>query len=48
MSLQPTPVPPVPEATARVARTAFAKGTLFVWMRDELGVLYDDALFTPL
>ena len=48
MSLQPTPVPSVPEATARVARTAFPKGTLFVQMRDALGVFYDDDLFAPL
>ena len=48
MSLQPTPVPPVPEATARVARTAFPKGTLFVQMRDALGAFYDDDLFAPL
>lgn len=48
MSLQPTTVPPVPEATARVARTAFPKGTLYVQMRDALGALYDDGLFAPL
>ena len=48
MSLQPTLVPPVPETTARVARTAFPKGTLFVRMRDALSALYDDALFAPL
>ncbi len=48
MSLQPTPVPPVPEATGRVARTAFPKGTLFVQMRDALGAFYDDDLFAPL
>ena len=48
MSLQPTPGPPVPEATARLARTAFPKGTPFVKMRDALGAFYDDEIFASL
>lgn len=48
MSLQPTPVPPVPDATACVARAAFPKGTLLVRMRDALGAFYDDDFFAPL
>ncbi len=37
MSLQPRPINPVPEQTARVARAAFRKGNVFIRMRDELG-----------
>jgi transposase len=47
MSLQPHPVAPVPEETARVARAAFPKGNLYLRMRDELGSLYEDELFSP-
>ena len=45
MSLQPSPVPPVPDETARVARAAFPKGNPFMRMRDELGAIYEDAAF---
>jgi transposase len=48
MSLHPDPWGPVPEETARVARAAFPKGTLYLHLRDELGPLYDDALFADL
>ena len=48
MSLHPEPWGPVPEETARVARAAFPKGTLYLHLRDELGPLYDDALFADL
>jgi transposase len=48
MSLHPDPLGPVPEETARVARAAFPKGTLYLHLRDELGPLYDDALFADL
>jgi len=50
MSLKATPVPPVPEDTARVARTAFRKGKGSPWvtLRDELGALYQDADFAAL
>jgi transposase len=39
MSLRPTPIGPVPEMTARIARTAFAKGSAWLRLRDELGTL---------
>ena len=42
MSLHPQPIPPVPEETARVARTAFPHGNLYLMMRDELGTLFTD------
>ena len=48
MSLQPEPVGPVPEETARVARAAFPKGNVYMQMRDVLGVVYDDTSFSPL
>ena len=48
MSLQPRPVPPVPIETVRVARAAFAKGNVFIRMRDELGAISDDEAFASL
>jgi transposase len=48
MSLQPQGLCPVPEETTRVARAAFPRGSLYLRMRDELGTLYEDALFAPL
>jgi transposase len=51
MSLHPQPIPPIPEETARVARTAFPHGHVYLMMRDELGTLFTDddfaALFPP-
>jgi len=48
MSLKPEPVPPVPATTARIAKAAFPKGTTFMRMRDELGVLFTDEAFAGL
>ena len=48
MSLRPEVIGPVPEETARVAHAAFPRGTRYLRLRDELGVIYDDALFAPL
>ncbi|ADI12977.1 hypothetical protein SBI_09859 [Streptomyces bingchenggensis BCW-1] len=45
MSLRPVPVPETPETTARVARAAFPKGCLAMRVRNELGVLFQDADF---
>ena len=39
MSLNPQPIPPVPEETILVAQAAFPKGNLYLRLRDELGVL---------
>lgn len=47
MSLHPQPVGPVPEATARVARAAFPKGTRAIRMRDAIGVMFTDDTFAP-
>src|SRR5258706_8999618 len=48
MSLHPTPLGPIPEETARVARAAFPKGTVYMQMRDVLGTIYDDQQFADL
>ena len=48
MTRHPTPVSPVPEETARIARIARAavpKGTVYVQMRDVLGAIYTDEQF---
>jgi transposase len=48
MSLKPSLIEVVPADTARVARAAFPKGNLYLAMRDELGVLFEDADFAEL
>lgn len=48
MSLQPRPIPEIPELTAQVARAAFPKGTLAIRIRDELGGIYEDEQFVEL
>ena len=48
MSLHPQPIPPVPEDTSKVAQAAFAKGNLYLRLRDELGVFYSDCDFDNL
>lgn len=48
MSLHVEPIRPVPELTASIARAAFPKGNLYLDLRDKLGTIYEDALFTEL
>jgi len=48
MSLKPSLIGPVPKATARVARSAFPKGNLYMSMRDTLGTLFVDLDFAAL
>ena len=52
MTLHPTPVSPVPEETARIARAAVPKGNVSVQMRDQmrdvLGAIYTDEQFADL
>jgi transposase len=48
MSLQPTPISPAPEETARVARAAFPKGNRYLEIRDVLGTIYTDEMFADL
>src|SRR5260370_15752806 len=46
MSLPRDGLHPVPVETARVAHAAFPDGNVYVRLRDELGTLFDDDLFT--
>jgi transposase len=48
MSLRPTPVPPVPEATAQLARAVFPRGHLYLTMRDAFEPFFTDEQFAPL
>jgi transposase len=48
MSLKPSPIEPVPEGTARVAKAAFRKGNPLLSLRDELGAIFADADFADL
>jgi transposase len=48
MTLHPTPVTPVPEETARVARAAVPNGNVYIQMRDVLGSIYSDEQFADL
>jgi transposase len=45
MTLKPTELPPVPAETARVARAALPKGSVYLTWRDELGQLFTDEDF---
>jgi transposase len=46
MSLHPQEIPPIPEETRRVAHAAFPRGNVYMRLRDELGTIYEDHLFT--
>ena len=48
MSLKPSPIQPVPEETARVARAVFRKGNPLLKLRDELGAIFRDEDFADL
>src|SRR5258708_3216338 len=48
MSMHPRKPDPVPEQTARVARAAFADDNIYLRMRDELDIIYDDQDFAKL
>lgn len=48
MSLQTQPLFDIPELTAEITRAAFPKGNIYMQMRDELGVFYDNEQFTAL
>ena len=48
MSLKPVDLTPIPEDTVRVAKTAFPKGNIYIKLRDELGALYQDEIFSDL
>lgn len=46
--LRPQPVLPIPEETARAAHAAFPRGDRYLTLRDELGTVFDDAMFAHL
>ena len=48
MSLQPSPLTPVPDETALVAHAAFPKGAPLITLRDEIGTVFYDADFADL
>lgn len=48
MSLRPQAIQSVPEQTARVARAAFPKGSVYLTLRDQLGTLFEDQHFEDL
>src|SRR5215216_1661342 len=48
MSMHPQPIGPVPQDTARVAKTAFPNGNIYMQIRDVLGTIYDDEDFSEL
>lgn len=48
MSMQRRPLDPIPEQTARIARRTFPKGTLAMWLRDEMEGVYSDEAFEAL
>jgi transposase len=48
MSLQPQKLPEIPELTARIARRLHPKGNKYMWLRDELNVIYGDEQFMSL
>ncbi|HEY9501958.1 MAG TPA: transposase, partial [Pyrinomonadaceae bacterium] len=48
MSLKPVDLTPIPEDTVRVAKAAFPKGNIYIKLRDELGALYQDEIFSDL
>ena len=46
--MQPRSAPEVPEETRRVAQAAFPNANVYLRLRDELGELYGDELFSAL
>ena len=48
MSLKPNESRSVPEETRKIAKAAFPKGNVYLWIGDELGELYADHLFNDL
>jgi len=48
MSLRPENIFPAPLQTAQVAQSAFPQGNRYMSLRDNLGTIYEDALFDDL
>jgi hypothetical protein len=45
MSLSRRYLTEIPDETKEIAQTAFPKGNVYLTMRDELGVMYEDSEF---
>ncbi len=48
MSFHPQKKFTIPTETIRVAKAAYPKGNIYMRMRDELGVIYDEQVFANL
>ena len=48
MSLPPSEPDTIPEETVRLARTICPEGTLYMQIRDQLGVIYENQSFADL
>lgn len=48
MSMKPKDIPPIPQDTLEVAQAAFPSGNLYLQMREQLGVIYQDEDFIDL
>lgn len=48
MSMKSSKAAGVAEETKKIAKAAFPKGNVYLWMRDELRELYEDGLFVDL
>lgn len=48
MSMKPQPILEIPSETVRVVHAAFPKGNIYIWLRDNLGTIYQDELFADL
>jgi transposase len=48
MSLKSEGINPVSSGTARIAHAAYPQGNVFMHMRDELGMIYQNETFAPL
>lgn len=48
MSLHPQEPGSIPEETVRVAHAVCPRGTLYMQIRDQLGMIYEDESFTAL
>jgi transposase len=48
LSLKPVDLTPIPEETARIAKAAFPKGSVYLKLRDEFGALYEEEIFSDL
>jgi len=46
--LKPEDIFEIPEETQKVAKAAFPKGNIFILLRDQLGMIFEDELFVDL